>query len=986
MQIPRKLAYSCVSFGVGESIKFMNTLVIKNIMKQYVKAAQVIAVVFAVVVFTFGVTQPAHASLPGSIDLSGLNLGGTLDLLGNGETSQSSSGSSAITLTTCKLSTNFKTISYGGGVTLAWETSGFNTISINGQSVSGDSGTMNVTNITSNTIFELIATEGGNTCRQTVTVTCLPPPVVECKLEVVKVVDKATAKPGDEITYTITIKNTGTGPCSGSGVKIVDTLDPNIEYLRNTISANLSEGYGVKPVYDAGVRTLYFNGNTLDVGEVGTITWVGKVSQPTQCGDFEVKNQAKATALELNNYLTWVTSQTVKTAVDYDCVNPVASCDTFTASPTSVVTGSSTTLTWTTTNASRVAINNGVGNVALSGSTSVTPLVNTTYTLSVFDSANQIVDTCAVPVTVSDNPVPVCKSFTANPSSLPFGGGTTTLAWEVEGATSVTIAPTIGSVALIGSQNVFIGSSTNYVLTAVDGSGDTVTCPAPVIVLPKEPDVFTCAANVLFTVSDSSITRGQTVVLDWAVTGADSVSISEINATTAIGNQSVSPANDITYVLTATKGSDSIDCPVSVNVSSGGGGGGSSSPRCDLEISDTKIKRGEEITLKWDTSRATEITITDDRGKVIVTTDDLLGDDKDDLFDGSITLTPARDTEYTLLAERGSRDDECSVEVEIEDNLTVLQTRDQQPLVAGIALSNVPYTGFEAGPILTLMFYLLLMAWALYVTYFLVLRQRAVSGEVYFTPDMGSKETGTHFGTESMKKAETVRPDVFVTVATAVETSPVNLPTAPAAAVGYESYFAGNAVSEKTADEVVTQLENRAHAQKALLSSDAIEYFMKTTEGEIERNEAMDSVIAEAKKHYPLEDGWIVINQARMQSLCETCVVKTETTDVLSELPTGTGSLAEAIATGNVVAAYEMIGNRPMFSLANAAADFDAVFRNRQGGNEIISDLLATESTKLSDEQIKNIITSLTGALDGTYTDEASAVKMAIMKAVKEAA
>jgi hypothetical protein len=62
------------------------------------------------------------------------------------------------------------------------------------------------------------------------------------------------------------------------------------------------------------------------------------------------------------------------------------------------------------------------------------------------------------------------------------------------------------------------------------------------------------------------------------------------------------------------------------------------------------------------------------------------------------------------------------------------------------------------------------------------------------------------------------------------------------------------------------------------------------------------------------------------------------------------------------------------------------VFRNRQGETKIVSELLATESEKLSDEQIKNMISALTSALDGTYTDEASAVKMAIMKAVKETA
>ena len=90
--------------------------------------------------------------------------------------------------------------------------------------------------------------------------------------------------------------------------------------------------------------------------------------------------------------------------------------------------------------------------------------------------------------------------------------------------------------------------------------------------------------------------------------------------------------------------------------------------------------------------------------------------------------------------------------------------------------------------------------------------------------------------------------------------------------------------------------------------------------------------------------------------------------------------------TGNVVAAYEMIGHRPMFALADAAADLDALVRSRRGETVHISDMLAHETAKLGDEKIKNMIAALTGALDGTYTDEASAVKMAIMKAVKEAA
>jgi hypothetical protein len=75
-----------------------------------------------------------------------------------------------------------------------------------------------------------------------------------------------------------------------------------------------------------------------------------------------------------------------------------------------------------------------------------------------------------------------------------------------------------------------------------------------------------------------------------------------------------------------------------------------------------------------------------------------------------------------------------------------------------------------------------------------------------------------------------------------------------------------------------------------------------------------------------------------------------------------------------------------MFALADAAADLDAVYRNRKGESNIVSQMLTEETENLSTEQISEMIAAVTGALDGTYTDEASAVKMAIMKAVKVAA
>jgi uncharacterized repeat protein (TIGR01451 family) len=585
-------------------------------------------------------------------------------------------------------------------------------------------------------------------------------------------------------------------------------------------------------------------------------------------------------------------------------------------------------------------------------------------------------DPTQVTVVTVGNTLPLCNAFTAAPGVLPVGGGAVVLDWELFNTATAVIDNGIGDVTIgngtidgtmVGSRTETVTQSTTFTLTATDVDGESVSCIAPVAV--ADPAIFTCADNVTFSASDTSITSGSATVLTWVVSGADSVSISDIGTVAASDSQSVSPTSDTTYTLTATQaGFTSLSCPLPISVSTGGGGGGgSSSPRCELEISDTKINRGEEVTLTWETQSATEVTLTDDRDFVLLSTDDLLSSAKRDLLDSELTVTPTRDTTYTLLAERGSKDRTCTVDVEIENDVVLLQVRDQAPLVAGISLTAVPYTGFEAGPTMTVLFYMLLVLWALYITYVLVIPKTMLAAKpVLVTPQNT---------TDLMKKSESVRPDVFAplptnSVVASTVAAPVNLPTAA-------TYEAPVAVVP-TVTNSVTALENQAHAYQALLSSGAVQELIEMTTEE-NRSEMLKKIVSDAKGVYPLEDGWVVINQSRLTELT------TKTATPLAVV-TGNGSLAEAIVTGNVVSAYEMIGDRPMIALADAAADLDAVYRNRKGATESVSDMLSTESAKLTDGQVTDMIAALTGALDGTYTDEASAVKMAIMKAVKAAA
>jgi hypothetical protein len=178
------------------------------------------------------------------------------------------------------------------------------------------------------------------------------------------------------------------------------------------------------------------------------------------------------------------------------------------------------------------------------------------------------------PGEVSDGDLPVINFFSSDPGSI-APGDSSTLKWEVSGASSVTIDQDIGSVALGGNRAVSPDMTTVYTLTAV-GKGGRVQATAEVVVsaesasepppsLPPDetpepppeeapPPVPTEAPTIVaFDVSPDGIDSGEDATLLWNVTGADSVSIDNgVGDVAPAGTATVSPATTTTYTLTAT--------------------------------------------------------------------------------------------------------------------------------------------------------------------------------------------------------------------------------------------------------------------------------------------------------------------------------------------------------------------------------------------------------------------------------------------------
>jgi peptidoglycan-associated lipoprotein len=85
---------------------------------------------------------------------------------------------------------------------------------------------------------------------------------------------------------------------------------------------------------------------------------------------------------------------------------PAAVISSFTAEPSTIVRGESSTLKWTVSNATEVTIDNGIGAVATSGSKQVFPTSNTTYRMTAKGAGGDAIMAVTVAVTTPPPPPP----------------------------------------------------------------------------------------------------------------------------------------------------------------------------------------------------------------------------------------------------------------------------------------------------------------------------------------------------------------------------------------------------------------------------------------------------------------------------------------------------------------------------------------------------------------------------------------------------
>jgi len=304
-------------------------------------------------------------------------------------------------------------------------------------------------------------------------------------------------------------------------------------------------------------------------------------AQGTQLANLQSTSQAWTRSTSTYNLGTLTSGQYIYFAVDaddnfyYDATEiawlvhatgtappPPPTC-TLSVSPSTIVSGGSSTLSWVTTDATSLTIDQSIGGVTpvANGSRSINPLTNTTYTGTVTGPSGTA--TCSTTIVVTPPPAPTC-AISGTPASI-SDGNSAALSWTTTNATSLSIDQSVGTVTPVasGSTNVSPTTTTTYTGT-VTGPGGTATCSATITVTPAVPPTCTLNAN------PTSIVAGASSTLSWTTTSATAFSINQgIGAVTPVtsGTRSITPAATLTYTGTATGPAGTANCSATVAVS-----------------------------------------------------------------------------------------------------------------------------------------------------------------------------------------------------------------------------------------------------------------------------------------------------------------------------------------------------------------------------------------------------------------------------------
>ncbi len=753
---------------------------------------------------------------------------------------------------------------------------------------------------------------------------------------------------------------------------------------------------------------------------------------------------------------------------------------TLSAAPTTIWYGEYATLSWTSKNADTGSINNGVGALLLgtspeaAGTVSVHPTETTTYTAT-FSNVDGVV-TCATTIIVKKKVnAPVCTLLPEE--QLINKGESAKLTWTSNNATTGVMDENVGALTPVAGGSVTVSPlvTTSYkaVFTGPDGE---VACHATVKVkttppppyckleISKSVDVTSAApgTSVWYTINFKNIgtkdcTGGGvlvTDVVDARLEYLEETHSSDVSA--GYGGDPIYKASDRTLrwnANTLTPGesgfvkwkakvgtptactetipntakitayeydnftrfetSNTVNVDVSRSCTN-------PAPVCAMTISKGQMSKGDTAVLSWTSTNVTGVTI--DKGIGATTT-----------VNGGITVQPQDNTTYTgtFTGPHGTITCQASITITTggggcsgncgrgqQPPKVVLYQKPQLQPLAAVYLSQVPYTGFDAGPITTAIYWTLLVLWSALVAYFLVYRGYwgkilPVSGQTHATTTRATRTVNT---IEEEFDAEEEEAVMASTLAIPHTIAPAfTLPTQHTLTQSARGNTEDILMSATSLEKLV---EKTLGADRILVSKHGMEVLAKAAGNGSDAEALLAKVSYAARRNYPREDGWIALSDERIS---ETLTAILPAQSVVASTSVAKPSVSESVTMLATIAAEAVVGHKmatavsatPTSSsafiqslvkgekevvfaaLRDAASkggvdalmlqttlDLDRAYRSRidggKGGNAAVEAAVAHFTTA----ELEELVRALSGSIDETYTSSLTAAKLALAHAL----
>jgi hypothetical protein len=189
----------------------------------------------------------------------------------------------------------------------------------------------------------------------------------------------------------------------------------------------------------------------------------------------------------------------------------------------------------------------------------------------------------------SSGGAPEIVSFTAQPALI-NAGQSSTLAWTINGASTVTIDNNVGDVTSKSSVQVTPAATTTYQIRAVGNGGDFSLATVTVTVSGSGGGPVINS----FTASPSSVGSGSSSTLAWSVTGFTTLAIDNgVGDVSSKSSVQVTPTATTTYTLTATGSGGTSTATAQVAVVS---------PGLRLDYTDPASTSGKLVAIKRNSS------------------------------------------------------------------------------------------------------------------------------------------------------------------------------------------------------------------------------------------------------------------------------------------------------------------------------------------------------------------------------------------------